>query len=112
MTTDMHQDNAATEEPWFRNPWVWLVIAIPALTVAGGLLTIYLAITNAHIMVSEGRRGGTSTTRRSPGASSSSTLRAGVRRAAPRGSPGQATHFIKNCRGGYLLGAALGIFTS
>lgn len=63
MTTDMHQDNAATEEPWFRNPWVWLVIAIPALTVAGGLLTIYLAITNPHIMVSDSATDETSTTR-------------------------------------------------
>jgi hypothetical protein len=63
MTTDMHQDKAATEEPWFRNPWVWLVIAIPALTVVGGLLTIYLAITNPHIMVSDSATDETSTTR-------------------------------------------------
>ena len=40
-------------EPWFRNPWVWLLIAIPALTVAGCLLTIYLAITNPDMLVSD-----------------------------------------------------------
>ena len=44
-------DNA---EPWQRNPWVWLLIAIPTLTVAGCMLTIYLALSNPHIMVDNG----------------------------------------------------------
>jgi len=51
MTTD--KPNAIENEPWYRNPWVWLVIAIPGLTVIGGLVTMYLAITNPHIMVSD-----------------------------------------------------------
>lgn len=38
-------------EPWQRNPWVWLVIAIPALTVAGCMLTIYLALANPDYLV-------------------------------------------------------------
>lgn len=41
------------KEPWYRNPWVWLLIAIPSLTVAGCMLTIYLAISNPHILVGE-----------------------------------------------------------
>lgn len=41
------------DEPWFRNPWVWLVIAIPSLTVVGCMVTLYLAITNPHILVSD-----------------------------------------------------------
>lgn len=41
-------------EPWYRNPWVWLLIAIPGLTVAGCMLTIYLALANPHILVSDG----------------------------------------------------------
>ena len=46
--------NAINEkEPWYRNPWVWLVIAIPSLTVAGCMLTIYLALTNPHILVND-----------------------------------------------------------
>jgi hypothetical protein len=44
---------AAAREPWFRNPWVWLVIAIPALTVVGCMFTIYLALANPHILVSD-----------------------------------------------------------
>jgi hypothetical protein len=38
---------------WRRNPWVWLVIAIPAATVIGCLITIYLAINNPHTIVSD-----------------------------------------------------------
>lgn len=49
--------NSATaieeQEPWFRNPWVWLLIAIPSLTVVGCMLTIYLAIANPHILVGD-----------------------------------------------------------
>lgn len=40
-------------ESWHRNPWVWLLIAIPALTVAGCMLTIFLALTNPHILVGD-----------------------------------------------------------
>ena len=63
MNTDKNPDNVVAEEPWFRNPWVWLVIAIPALTVVGGLLTIILAISNPHIMVDDSGTDDTSATR-------------------------------------------------
>ena len=39
--------------PWFRHRMVWLVIAIPALTVAGCLLTISLAVTTPDELVSD-----------------------------------------------------------
>ncbi len=32
--------------PWYRIPMVWLVVAIPALTVVGCMFTIFLAISN------------------------------------------------------------------
>ena len=38
---------------WRRNPWVWLLIAIPAATVIGCMFTIYLAITNPDVLVSD-----------------------------------------------------------
>lgn len=38
-------------EPWFRHRLVWLIIAIPGLTVVGCLLTIYLAISNPETLV-------------------------------------------------------------
>ena len=48
----------ASVETWYHNPWVWLLIAIPTLTVAGCMLTIYLALTNPHILVSDGPTSG------------------------------------------------------
>lgn len=41
------------DEPWFRNPWVWLVIAIPSLTVVGCMITIYLALANPDHLVKD-----------------------------------------------------------
>jgi hypothetical protein len=41
------------QEPWYHNPWVWLLIAIPSLTVIGCMFTMYLALTNPHILVSD-----------------------------------------------------------
>jgi hypothetical protein len=40
-------------ECWYRNKMVWLVIAIPGLTVAGCLLTIWLAISNPDALVKD-----------------------------------------------------------
>jgi len=42
-----------TTQAWYRNPWVWLVIAIPAATVIGCLITVYLAISNPHTIVDD-----------------------------------------------------------
>jgi hypothetical protein len=43
----------AVDNLWYRNRMVWLMISIPALTVAGCMLTIYLAITNPEILVKD-----------------------------------------------------------
>ncbi len=40
-------------EPWYRNPWVWLVIAIPGLTILGCAVTIYLALSNPDMVIGE-----------------------------------------------------------
>lgn len=42
-----------TIEPWYKNPWVWLIIGIPGLTVLGCVFTIYLAITHPDLLVSD-----------------------------------------------------------
>ena len=47
------QSAANEQESWQRNPWVWLVIAIPALTVAGCMLTLFLALTNPDSLVQD-----------------------------------------------------------
>ena len=41
------------DEPWYRNPWVWLMISIPALTVVACMYTIYLALTNPDYLVTD-----------------------------------------------------------
>lgn len=41
------------EELWYRNPWVWLLIAIPSLTVIGCAITIYLALTRPDFLVQD-----------------------------------------------------------
>jgi len=46
-------ENEYVNEPWQRNPWVWLVIAIPSLTVVGCLLTVYLAISRPDYLVGD-----------------------------------------------------------
>ncbi len=33
-----------TRKPWFREPWLWLVVAPPLAAVVGGLATLVLAI--------------------------------------------------------------------
>lgn len=48
-TTDMQ----ASKDLWYRNHLVWLVIAIPTLTVLGCMLTIYLAVANPDPLVGD-----------------------------------------------------------
>jgi uncharacterized protein len=47
----MQSETSEQAEPWQRNPWVWLLIAIPALTVAGCMLTVFLAVTHPDQLV-------------------------------------------------------------
>ena len=37
--------------PWYREPWVWLLIAFPMIAVIGSMLTIYLAVSTADGLV-------------------------------------------------------------
>lgn len=55
-------DAQTNVESWHRNPWVWLLIAIPSLTIAGCMLTMYLALTNPHILVSDSATSGSTDT--------------------------------------------------
>ena len=40
-----------TRRPWYREPWVWLMIALPMTAVIGGMITIYLAVTTSDGLV-------------------------------------------------------------
>jgi len=37
--------------PWYREPWVWLMIALPMTAVVGSMITIYLAVTTSDGLV-------------------------------------------------------------
>ena len=37
--------------PWYKNPWVWLVIALPMSAVVGGIITIFITNANQPDMV-------------------------------------------------------------
>jgi len=39
--------------PWFREPWPWLLISGPALTVAAGLATLWLAVASDDGLVAD-----------------------------------------------------------
>ena len=39
--------------PWFREPWVWLLIALPASAVLGGIVTIWLAVSTDDGLVAD-----------------------------------------------------------
>jgi len=41
------------DNTWYRNPWVWLLIAIPTLTVLGCAVTLYLALAHPISLVSD-----------------------------------------------------------
>jgi hypothetical protein len=38
-------------KPWYVQPWVWLLIALPATAVIGGMVSLYLAITTSDGLV-------------------------------------------------------------
>jgi hypothetical protein len=50
-----HRPQVAAERarPWYREPMVWLVIAIPSLTVVGGLTTVVTAFRRSDAVVSD-----------------------------------------------------------
>ena len=53
--TRIHPTGGAPEtsqlKPWYRYPWPWVAIAIPAVAVIGGFFTLYLALSNPDPLV-------------------------------------------------------------
>jgi len=47
----MHPEARSGSVPWYREPWVWLVIALPAAAVAGGIVTLVLAASGSDELV-------------------------------------------------------------
>jgi hypothetical protein len=54
MTTERKQDDtgmAPPSRPWYREPWPWVAIAIPAAAMIMGAITFYLAVSNPDYLV-------------------------------------------------------------
>lgn len=51
-----HPPESAQPLPWYRYPWPWVAIAIPAAAVIGGLFTLYLAVSNPDPLVVDEHR--------------------------------------------------------
>ena len=48
----MNSKNTSFEnQPWFRNPMVWMVLFFPALAVVGGIITIIIAVKTDYGLV-------------------------------------------------------------
>ena len=39
--------------PWYKYPWVWFMIALPASAVVAGLYTVYIAHQNAPQVIAK-----------------------------------------------------------
>lgn len=50
--TNSH-DSQPHLKPWYREPWPWVAIGIPAAAVIMGLTTLYLALANPDYLVVE-----------------------------------------------------------
>ena len=53
MSDKIQAADGGIRRPWHREPLVWLVIAIPALTVVAGLTTVFTAFRKADVEVSD-----------------------------------------------------------
>jgi hypothetical protein len=47
----LNMSASTDKQPWYRHPWVWLLIAVPLAAVIGSIITIYLAVTTSDGLV-------------------------------------------------------------
>jgi len=45
--------SSSTPKPWYRQLWPWLLMLPPVLSVVGGGVTYYLAVTRPETLVSQ-----------------------------------------------------------
>lgn len=52
IVTPLRPSRARTDAaPWYRQPWLWFVIGLPAISVVFSFATLYVAVTHADAVV-------------------------------------------------------------
>lgn len=51
MSESSRPGAAPVPRPWYREPWPWVLIAIPALAVVGSAITLWLALSHPDTLV-------------------------------------------------------------
>lgn len=49
----MSAEAVLSERPWYREPWPWILISVPATAVVAGIVTLWLAVSSADGLVAE-----------------------------------------------------------
>jgi len=49
----MNQTMTTPAQPWYREPWPWLLMAGPATVIIAGVFTTYLAVTTSDALVED-----------------------------------------------------------
>ncbi len=49
----MINETPPTPRPWYSEPMMWLVVALPASVVVAGLVTAWIAVQGADVVLSE-----------------------------------------------------------
>ncbi|MEL7450843.1 MAG: FixH family protein [Pseudomonadota bacterium] len=60
MNESTHNEQGEPPRPWYRQFWPWFVFGLPALSVAAGIVTIFLAVSNPEEILEQDQ--GTSST--------------------------------------------------
>jgi len=47
-------DPSGAGRPWYREPWPWVLIALPLITIIASFVTLYLAISRPDYRVADG----------------------------------------------------------
>ncbi len=53
MKPSVNSPSGTAVRPWYREPWPWVLIAIPLLTVIASAFTFWLAISHPDYLVVE-----------------------------------------------------------
>jgi len=46
-------ESVLSDRPWYREPWPWILMSVPATAVVAGIITLWLAVSSADGLVAE-----------------------------------------------------------